>query len=810
LSRRKPQRLSIILGVYFIFQSVLLGVILLLWAYYTNITSINIELEKAFYQRQDIVEDILKQEAVRIDSALYELKTNKNLLDKLSMPQINQKSDVLTDYADKTALHKLDVLFISTTDNSVWLDASSPFPDVTPILDKLAASGRKYLAEARLDHFESNGVSFSGIFKSIKIVLEDGEVLGIAIGGTILNDNFSFMQKISQKSKTPTVILTENDKIISSFSSLNSNQLAEINNHTLVPCKHIDDDFHRLSNFDLLFVKSDIRFPSVNSNVSIFLCLADDVLTNLKQSYLYTLYSILAIIVFFLFSTFFVIQRLIYPSISRVLEYIEKISGNEKDVRLSSGSIIEMNRIGFALDKMVTSIHLSQKELEKSEKEFRSYIENAPNGIFISDSQRHYIEVNKAAEQITGFSRIELLKMRIEDLIPEQDKKTAFDHFQRVIEKGKSSGDTMFCRKNGSIGYWKVDATKLTNDRLLGFVSDISIRKSAENQIKSSLLEKEVLLREVHHRVKNNLQFIISLLDIEMQHHGKGSEIYKDTISRIRRFSIIYSKLYVQEDIANLNFAEILNETVEEILSMYSELNDGVFFKYDIPQPIIPIDKAIPLLLIINELVTNSIKYAFDTNGEINLVLHIDKEGSVIEFAYFDNGRGIQTEKTGFGTELVFHLANQLGLSIDISSDDGVCYKFKSEKSQPDTVQASNEILYVEDEFIIALSRIKALEKMGFNINHNVIPSGEKALKYIQNIDTLPSLILMDIGLAGELNGMETAREIRKKYDIPILFSSGYEDKAIRDEISQISNSGYIGKTCSEKELNEAISNLLI
>ncbi|MGE4445983.1 MAG: HD domain-containing phosphohydrolase [Synergistaceae bacterium] len=121
--------------------------------------------------------------------------------------------------------------------------------------------------------------------------------------------------------------------------------------------------------------------------------------------------------------------------------------------------------------------------LKESEKKYKSYIENAPDGIFITDEAGHYTEVNTAASEITGYSKDELLNMKISDFLPDGSKEAGANHFNKLLETGSSKGELQFKHKNGSTRWWSVDAVKLSDHRFLGFSKDITATKKAEEEL---------------------------------------------------------------------------------------------------------------------------------------------------------------------------------------------------------------------------------------------------------------------------------------------------------------------------------------
>ena len=121
--------------------------------------------------------------------------------------------------------------------------------------------------------------------------------------------------------------------------------------------------------------------------------------------------------------------------------------------------------------------------LKESEKKYKSYIENAPDGIFITDETGHFTEVNRAASEITGYSKDELLNMKISDFLPDGSKEAGSNHFNKLLETGLSKGEIEYKHKNGSTRWWNVDAVKLSDHRFLGFSKDITATKKTEEEL---------------------------------------------------------------------------------------------------------------------------------------------------------------------------------------------------------------------------------------------------------------------------------------------------------------------------------------
>ena len=155
-------------------------------------------------------------------------------------------------------------------------------------------------------------------------------------------------------------------------------------------------------------------------------------------------------------------------------------------VLLATGFIISFisRSIGNSIDKNIFERKLAEQALQKSEKKFRNYIDYAPLGVFVTDMKGQYVEVNAAASQITGYSQEELLKMNLTELIPPDLWTIAGNHFNQTIDNENSPLEIAFLRKDGSKGYWEVNDIKLSDERILGFVADITERKLTEAKIR--------------------------------------------------------------------------------------------------------------------------------------------------------------------------------------------------------------------------------------------------------------------------------------------------------------------------------------
>ena len=144
------------------------------------------------------------------------------------------------------------------------------------------------------------------------------------------------------------------------------------------------------------------------------------------------------------------------------------------------------------LKKSADELTIANKALKKSEEKYRSYIDHAPDGVFVADEAGRYIEVNEAACRITGYSKDELLKMSVRDVLPEESLEDGLAHFRKVVQTGESKIEMLFKHKDGTKRWWTVESIKLSETRYLGFTKDVTLRKEMEEKIQISNAELEM------------------------------------------------------------------------------------------------------------------------------------------------------------------------------------------------------------------------------------------------------------------------------------------------------------------------------
>lgn len=212
---------------------------------------------------------------------------------------------------------------------------------------------------------------------------------------------------------------------------------------------------------------------------------------------------------------------------------------------------------------------------------------------------------------------------------------------------------------------------------------EIDQRKRVEEQIKAGLEEKEVLLKEIHHRVKNNLQVVSSLLNLQSKHiqDQESLKIFKESQNRINSMKLLHEKLYQSENLANINFNQYISNLAVDLLNSYQVKPGAVTLKSRSDEVYLKTDVAVPCGLIINELVTNSLKHAFPVGerGEIYTGIYVNDDNN-LELFVRDDGVGFPKDldfrnTKSLGLQLVNTLASQLRGTVEFAHRNGTEFK---------------------------------------------------------------------------------------------------------------------------------------
>lgn len=316
------------------------------------------------------------------------------------------------------------------------------------------------------------------------------------------------------------------------------------------------------------------------------------------------------------------------------------------------------------------------QRLEKLEERFRRLVEFSPIAKIMIDKRGLIEMVNMQAERLFGYERSEMLGQPIEILLPQRFRaihpQLRQSFFSETQSRPMGAGRDLFAlRKDGSEFPVEIGLNPIETDEgpmVLSAIVDISDRKQKELHIRAALQEKELLLGEIHHRVKNNLQVIDSLLDMQASRidDPRVQDILRDSQNRVRSMALIHQTLYQSHDFARVDFGGIVDSLVPALVGSYSVNAKGVHLNISSDEVSLPINLAIPCGLVVNELVTNALKHAFPDGreGSIAITLRSLPE-SRVELVVADDGTGIPEnvdldQSDTLGLQLVQLLSSQL------------------------------------------------------------------------------------------------------------------------------------------------------
>lgn len=391
----------------------------------------------------------------------------------------------------------------------------------------------------------------------------------------------------------------------------------------------------------------------------------------------------------------------------------------ENDLRAAYEQLtVKEEELRYQYDEMAATRHA----LNESDTEYKNILRTTMDGFSIIDVNGAFQEVNDAFCTLTGYPRSELLTLSLRDIEVNESSEDIPRHMADIVKKGADRFETRYRCKDGNIIDVEVSVihSEIHGGHFVSFHHDITKRKradealqasyaelegrvqertqelntkneqlqmeidarnKAEKLVMTSLREKEVLLREIHHRVKNNLQIVSSLLNLQSRIIKDETTLnaIKDSQNRIKAMALVHEKLYRSGDIAHINLAEYVRYLTDSLFRFYGINPQVVQPVYDIVDIKVNIHIAIPLGLIVNELVSNTLKHGFPDRKTGEISLRISQDSDHITVIIKDTGIGIEPDfdwrnAESLGLRLVIQLTEQLDGTISLDRTNGTAF----------------------------------------------------------------------------------------------------------------------------------------
>ena len=355
-----------------------------------------------------------------------------------------------------------------------------------------------------------------------------------------------------------------------------------------------------------------------------------------------------------------------------------------------SASLLK-NEVGDTVGAMgvsrdITALKKAEEELRLSEERHRAIYDQAYIGIARIAKMGRFLLVNERLCSMLDYTAEELYKKTFYELgVQEEVEESLVDWDQLLSGKIKNfSREQSYIRKDGNrlSANVTVSLVRDSNDNPNYFVAvfeDITERKEYESQLEESIKEKEVLLKEVHHRVKNNMQVISSILNLQSSYIDDETalSILRESQDRIKSMSFVHESLYQSNTLSEVNFSEYIENIARNLFHSYGRPEGGIKLDFDLQEIYLNLDTSIPCGLIINEIVSNSLKYAFEGRERGRILIEFSRvSDGRLKLNVGDDGIGlpdnfdIETAES-LGLQLVTTLITQISGELEIEVKEG-------------------------------------------------------------------------------------------------------------------------------------------
>ncbi len=335
----------------------------------------------------------------------------------------------------------------------------------------------------------------------------------------------------------------------------------------------------------------------------------------------------------------------------------------------------------------ITERKNAECSFRESENKYKQLVTMLNEGIFVIDRNATITFANNQLARMLGFALDEIVGKPIFSFLPPDLRDKAKHEIESERTGEVKQREVVLIRKDGS----RLSGLMVTTPVLdaggisiggIAAVIDITERKQMEKVVLASLKEKEILLKEIHHRVKNNLQIIASLLSLQSRYITDENVLnaLKESQNRVKAMALVHERLYRSENLSDVALSDYLRFLIDNLFGFYGATPQKVRLTFDAGDVKVDINKAIPIGLIINELVSNSLKHAFPEGKKGELTITLRQEESSLLIAVHDTGPGIPADfdwrnAKSLGLRLVISLVEQLQGTIELGRAGGTTFR---------------------------------------------------------------------------------------------------------------------------------------
>ena len=346
------------------------------------------------------------------------------------------------------------------------------------------------------------------------------------------------------------------------------------------------------------------------------------------------------------------------------------------------------------MQKVILKIDKSYKDLKEQDKErlmpYEFALNNSVDGIYWFTIDAKIVYLNDAACKMLGYDKEELLGKYLEVMDPNFNRLTAIEVMYKIRNTQNWILETTQKKKDGEIFPVEVSGHGFTyggQEYICAFGRDLSQRQEINKKItninlelQKSLDEKEILLKEIHHRVKNNMEIISSLLAMQLRRaeDDEVKYILKQSKSRINTMALVHEFLYLGENLAYINLQDYIKKLVQDIKELYISQNTQLEVDLHIDKIIFSTNRCIQIGMVLHELCVNALKYAFKEDRENLLCIHMKKIDDKIHVKIRDNGEGLEDvnclyKSDSIGMQLIHSIVeDQLDATIEFKNNNGL------------------------------------------------------------------------------------------------------------------------------------------